>query len=130
MNQEYKLYRVSQLLSRFSEQVKILNSNSEFGINIHAENLLIKLLNVIFECDLKNVNYEEGKNYPSIDLRDPKNRIAIQVTSTSSLDKIKSSLEKFVQNRLYEDFDKIIFFIITEKQSTYDLTVTKRIING
>ena len=45
MNQEYKLYRISQLLSRFREQAKILNSNGEFSINIHAENILINLLN-------------------------------------------------------------------------------------
>ena len=27
MNQEYKLFRISQLLSRFTEQVSILNAN-------------------------------------------------------------------------------------------------------
>jgi len=69
MNQEYKLYRIAQLLSRFREQVKILNSNGEFSINIHSENILIHILNVIYNCNLKNVNYEERKTYPSIDLK-------------------------------------------------------------
>ena len=75
MNQENKLYRISQLLSRFKEQVTILNSNGEFSINIHAENILIKVLNEIYSCNLQNVNYEEGKTYPSIDLRDKTKRM-------------------------------------------------------
>lgn len=47
MNQQKLLFRISQLLSRFTEQVKILNSNGEFSINIHAENILIS-------CPLKS----------------------------------------------------------------------------
>ena len=74
MEQQKLLFRISQLLSRFSEQVRILNSNAEFSINIHAENILIDVLNVIFDCELENVNYEENKTYPSIDLRDKNKR--------------------------------------------------------
>ena len=65
MNQQKLLFRISQLLSRFTEQVKILNSNGEFSINIHAENILINILNIIYDCNLKNINYEEGKTYQS-----------------------------------------------------------------
>ena len=54
MNQQKLLFRISQLLSRFTEQVKILNSNGEFSINIHAENILINILNIIYDCNLKN----------------------------------------------------------------------------
>ena len=59
MNRQETLFRISQLLARFTEQVKILNSNGEFSINIHAENILINILNTIYACNLKNVNYEE-----------------------------------------------------------------------
>lgn len=119
MNQQELLYRISQLLSRFTEQVKILNSNGEFSINIHAENILIDVLNVIFECNLKNVNYEENKIYPSIDLRDQSKRIAIQVTSTGNIEKIKHTLSGFVENGLYKDYDTLYIYIITEKQKSY-----------
>ncbi|SEK76187.1 NACHT domain-containing protein [Maribacter orientalis] len=120
MNQEHILYRISQLLSRFREQIKILNSNGEFSINTHAENILIKVLNEIYECDLENVNYSENKTYPSIDLRDKPNRIAIQVTSTADLKKVKHTLTKFIEKGIYKDFDRLFIFIITEKQSKYD----------
>lgn len=112
MNQQKLLFRISQLLSRFTEQVKILNSNGEFSINIHAENILINILNIIYDCNLKNINYEEGKTYPSIDLRDYDKRLAIQVTSTSNLDKIKNTLSGFISNNLYKKFDTLYVYIM------------------
>lgn len=96
MNQQNILFRISQLLSRFTEQVEILNSNGEFSINVHAENILIGILNTIYECNLENVNYNENKIYPAIDLRDYENRIAIQVTSTANLEKIKHTLSESI----------------------------------
>lgn len=130
MNQEYKLYRISQLLSRFREQVKILNSNGEFSINLHAENILIDLLNEVYNLELTNVNYEEGKNYPSIDLRDLKNRVAIQVTSTADFEKIKQTLTKFIKNDLQKDINKVYIFIITEKHTKYDQIKIDKLLNG
>jgi hypothetical protein len=117
MNQEYILYRISQLLSRFKEQVVILNSNGEFSINIHAENILIKILNEIYCCDLKNVNYEEGKTYSSIDLRDKTRKIAFQVTSTAGFEKVKETLSKFIKKQLHKEYDKLFIFVITEKNT-------------
>ena len=119
MNQQTLLFRISQLLSRFTEQVNILNSNGEFSINIQAENILIDVLNVIFDCSLKNVNYEENKLYPCIDLRDEKKRIAIQVTSTGTIEKIKHTLSGFVNNGLYKVYDTLYIYIIKEKQKSY-----------
>ncbi len=120
MNQEKYLYRITQLLSRFKEQVKILSANSEFSINIHAENILIKILNLLYDCDLENTNYSEGKTYPSIDLRDKNGKVAFQITSTANLEKVKDTIKKFIKYDIYKDFDKLYIFIITNKQTKYD----------
>lgn len=120
MNQEKYLYRITQLLSRFKEQVKILSSNGEFSINIHAENILIKILNLLFECDLENTNYSESKTYPSIDLRDRKGKIAFQITSTANLEKVRNTIEKFIKHNIYKDFNELYIYIITDKQTTYN----------
>ncbi|MCT3833945.1 SMEK domain-containing protein [Elizabethkingia anophelis] len=130
MNQGDKLGRISQLLTRFKEQVEILNSNGEFSINIHAENILIKVLNEIYDCNLENVNYVKAKNYPSIDLRDESKRIAVQVTSKGNLDKIKNTLSKFIENDLHLKFDKVFVFVITDKQNKYDLTKIDELLQG
>lgn len=119
MNQEIMLERIAMLLSRFSEEVKILNFNGEFSINVHAENALIKLLNAVFECELENVNYVENKQFPSIDLRDNKRKIAIQVTADESLTKVLDCLNKFLKFNLNNDYDELYIVMLVRKQKSY-----------
>lgn len=130
MNQQQSLYRISQLLSRFTEQVDILNSNGEFSINVHAENMLIGILNVIFDCELENVNYQGSRTYPSIDLRDIRKRIAIQVTASSHLEKIKHTLSEFIANDLYKEYDTLYIYVITKKQKTYKQSSINDVVEG
>ncbi len=127
MNQEIKLYRIAMLLSRFTEHVNILNSNMEFSINIHAENALISILNIVYDCNLVNVNYEEGKTYPSIDLRDDEKRVAFQITATGSMSKIKHTVTEYVKHRLHKKYDKLYIFIINRKNNNYNQTVMNSI---
>ena len=85
MNQKESLDNIKKYLSRFQAQIQIANSNSEYDINIHSENVLIPILNLLFECSLKNVNYSDGKNVESIDLLDDRKKIDFQITSTGRL---------------------------------------------
>ena len=57
-------------------------------------------------------------------------RIAVQVTSTSDLKKIKNTLSKFIENKLENEYDKLYIFIITQKQSKYDQSKIDIIQNG
>ena len=43
------------MLSRFKEQVEILNSNGEFSINIHAENILIGITRKRWNKQVKEI---------------------------------------------------------------------------
>lgn len=119
MNQQELLLLISKYFSRFKEQIQILNSNSEFSINIHAENVLINILNVIYDCEFENVNYSENKNYDSIDLRDKSNKMSIQVTATSGITKIKNTLEKYIENKHHEVYDELKVLILTGRQKKY-----------
>lgn len=119
MKQQELLILISKYLSRFSEQVKILNKNGEFSINVHAENVLIKILNIVFDVDLENVNYSEGKNYDTIDLRDKKDALSIQVTATSNITKIKDTLEGYLKNDHYKKFKDLKILILTGRQEKY-----------
>lgn len=119
MNQEIMMERIAMLLSRFSESVNILNANGEFSINVHAENALLKLLNVIFDCNLENVNYVENKQFPSIDLRDRDKRVAIQVTADESLNKVLDCVKKFLKNGLDKEYDRLYIVMLVRKQKKY-----------
>jgi len=111
--------KIAKYLGRFIEEVKSYNAANLYDINIHSENALIPILNAVFDLDLKNANALSKKNYPAVDLVDLVNRIAFQITSTGSLEKITSTLKKFGEHGLDKQFDVLYIFILTEKQSKY-----------
>lgn len=89
-------------------------------INKVAETLLIPLFSEVYSyTHLQNLNDTEGSNYPGIDLGDERARVAFQITSTSNSEKIKNTLRKFVKYKLYEKYDRLIIYILTEKQQSY-----------
>ncbi|WP_419803240.1 SMEK domain-containing protein [Mucilaginibacter sp.] len=127
MNQQELLQLISKYFARFSEQIDILNKNSEFSINIHAENVLVKILNTIFDCDFENVNYVEGKNYNSIDLRDKGGKLSVQVTATSSIKKIKDTLEGYTKNQHFKHYESLKILVLTGRQRSYSQKALSKI---
>ena len=100
-------------------------------INVESEHLLRKLLSEIYgHTDLINLNISEGVNFPAIDLGDDEARIAYQITSTSSIRKIKDTLKKFVNYERYTKYDHLIIYVLTEKQKTYQAKGLDEIIQG
>ncbi len=119
MNQSSLLTNVSKYLSRLNEQVQILNKNGDFSINKHAENALIDILNILFNCDLTNIN-QLKTNYPAIDLVDKKRKIAFQVSSNGKTSKLKHTISNFIKEKQYLDYENLYFFVITNKLTSYD----------
>ncbi len=120
MNLKKSQDRINELMSRFVAQVKGATAMSKTDINIVSENVLIPLFSEIYgHSDLRNLNVSESPNFPGIDLADDKTRIAYQITSTSGSKKIKDTLKTFVDRKLYEKYDHLIIYILTEKQRTY-----------
>ena len=115
MNKEVYLKNVAESLALLSREVSILNAVNLYDINIVAEDFFPGLLNLIYGYELKNANYLE-KNAPAIDLVDPKNRIAVQVTSDNSSTKIKHTIEEFNKNKAYQSYDRLIVLILTQKK--------------
>lgn len=106
-------------MARFSNEVKILNSGGLYDINIHAENVLVPLLNEVYGLNVINANYSEEKNVAAIDLVDYDNRITFQVTSTADNEKVKHTLSQFVKYERFKQFDSLLIYVISEKQATY-----------
>ena len=129
MNKKKLVDRAAELLSRFRVEVESLNSLNLYDINIHAENVIIPILNKVYGLQLINANFEE-KNATAIDLIDRDNRIAIQVTASSSGAKIKYTLEKYLEYKRNEEFDTLLVYIITSKKTSYKDSSFAEIING
>ena len=131
MNRQKQILNIGELLARFVAEVKIFNEANLYDINIHSENVIIPLLNEVLELNLENVNVSLKKNYPAIDLADFSSRVAIQVTSTSSISKINDTFDIFKKNVLDNKFDTLYFFILTEKQATYsEKSISKHVPKG
>ena len=111
---------IKQSLARFSSEVEISNQNSHYDINIHSEYLLVSLLNLVFNYRLVNAN-QIKKNYPAVDLVDIENRVAFQITSSQTRKKISDTLESFIKNDLYKEFDDLYILFLTTKKSKLKL---------
>lgn len=105
------IYRMTHLRV-IVEQSNQLNLQD---INVHAENFFRDLLNLAFDYDLQNINIVEP-NATAIDLGCDSSRIAIQVTSTPDLSKIKHTFDRFTGKRLQTKYDRLVMLIVGQKK--------------
>ncbi len=119
MNRKDRIDEIVKYSARFVGEVDGYNKIGKYDINLHAEHFLVPVLNSVFDLKLENLNSTKKNNFPAVDLADFKNRVAFQVTSTSSSQKIKDTLEKFDKYNLNDHFDVIYFYILTKKQDKY-----------
>ncbi len=115
LNREVYLQGISRNLALLSREVSIRNAINLYDINIVAEDFYAGLLNVVYRFELKNANAIE-RNAQAIDLIDTTNRIAVQVTSDNSSEKIKHTISEFVSSRSYVLYDRLIVLILTQKK--------------
>lgn len=119
MKRKDHIDKIAKYLARFVEEVKAYNAANLYDVNIHAENALIPILNLVFGVELTNANALAKKNYPAVDLIDEGNRIAFQVTATPGIEKVKHTLGRFQENKLNEKYDTLYVYVLTEKQASY-----------
>ncbi len=94
MRKQELLTKSSGLLARFAYDVRVKNSMGLFDINTIAEDLLVPVFSVVFDCpDLQNQN-KIRMNFPAVDLGCSKSRISLQITSDGSSGKALKTVEK------------------------------------
>lgn len=127
MNQMELLTDIVRYLGIFQEQVKISTSNNQYDINMHAENVLIPIFNIVFNGKFENLNYTE-KNADAIDLIDYSSGIAIQITASRKIGKIKSTLEKLFNSAYKKHVKQLYIYILTDRQASYNGTAIAKIV--
>jgi len=114
---------INRLRDELTHIVAQTEGNSAMGLTDHnkiAENLLCGLMREILGLrGLRNLNATERANHPAIDLADFGARIAVQVTATVTLAKIKGTIGKFLKHGLRESFDRLIVYVLARKQDSY-----------
>lgn len=131
MKIESSIKRINELMSRFVAQIKGEASIGRTDLNKAAETVLVPLLNEMYGWNLKNINYAEGSNnYPGIDLADEAVGISIQVTATSTAEKVKHTIEQFTKHYQYLKYNRLIIYILKEKQDSYPERTIQKIIQN
>jgi hypothetical protein len=108
------LKQIIEKLSVFSREVELHNSLTFYDINKYAESFYAAFLNTLLDYNLKDLNCEH-KNSSAIDLADKDRGICIQVTSEERREKYKETLQKYVDNKLYETYPELIILLIKKK---------------
>lgn len=106
---------ITQKISEICSYIKLNNNMGHFDTNLFIEDLVLMLLNTTFGYKLENINHKFGKNnVKGIDLIDETNKVCIQISSRTDLDKIKHTLKSVAETEALHDFH-IIYFALTDK---------------
>ena len=102
--------------------IEIINNGklNILHLNMHSESFYQHLFNVLYSYNLTNLN-ESQQNVEAIDLIDDDKKVIIQVSSTSTKQKIESSLEKNLI-RKYTDYTFKFISIAKDSKDLRDKT--------
>lgn len=93
MNRSTNQEEFNDTLIRFNHKIESLGNINVLSNHIYSENFLRDLLNIVYGYSLHNQNKIE-KNAQAFDLIDNINKIIIQVSATSTKQKIENTLKK------------------------------------
>ncbi|MCK5909876.1 MAG: SMEK domain-containing protein, partial [Caulobacter sp.] len=111
--------QLRDVVSRIIVQVELATAQGRTDINLALEDAFIPILRSVYNLPhLINLNRKQ-KNFPGIDLGDDHDRVAFQLTSTSTLDKVKSTVRQFMDRSYFNTFDELYVLILTRKQASY-----------
>lgn len=115
---------IKRLLAYVASYIKIDNYQGLSDINVYSEEFSAGILNPVWQCDLKDLNTYTDPNYPGIDLGDKVKKVSVQVTSTSTRDKIAHTIEEFEKNDLHDDYDDLYVFVFGDTRPKYKAFTT------
>lgn len=94
---------------------------ADLSLNIHGENWFRDIFRFVYGESLNNANYGQ-RSFPAVDLVDKTNKIAYQITTTRTKEKVEDTLNKLKKTD-YKDFKVKIFFLLKKakfKKETVD----------
>lgn len=118
-------------MSQLASQVEAASAMQLYDIHKVSENLVLGVLRELYGWkQLRNLNASERTNFPGIDLADDVAGVAVQVTGTPTLDKIKSTVGTFLKHGLDKKYQRVIVYVLGRKQASYSQDAIDRAGNG
>lgn len=119
MNRKEIIDSVAKGLALLRYEIEHRQTINDYSLNMYSENFYRDMLNTIYGYELDNANMN-NKNAEYIDLRDEKNKIFIQVTSTKIKSKIDNTL-RILESK--PDFEIKILYLLKKpnpKENSFD----------
>lgn len=119
------------LMSQLVAQVEASSAMGHFDLHRVSEGLVLGVMRELYGWQqLRNLNADERVNFPGIDLADDKASVAVQVTGTPSLEKVKGTIETFLSHKLDERYQRLVVYVLTRKQASYSQEAIDRVACG
>ncbi|WP_199104060.1 SMEK domain-containing protein [Aquitalea sp. ASV11] len=119
-----------ELIAQLRHEIEAASAMGQFDAHKVSENLMCGLLRELCDwSDLRNLNREQV-NFPGIDLADDTHRVAVQVTASADIGKVKYTLEQFLRHDLHQRYDQLIVYVLTAKQGSYSQAAVDAVCNG
>lgn len=113
-------YFIGQIIDEFGEVARQAKQRAAFTLtdmSVYCENFFRDVINIVEGLSLVNLN-EERQNEPGLDLADTSKKIAFQVTSTNTSQKVNKTLGKITDDQRTA-YDRFVILIIGDKHATY-----------
>jgi hypothetical protein len=125
MNRAEILEKISKALSLLTYQTGIENRTGFYSKNKLIEDLLLPMFQILLRAShLRNLN--QGRvNFPYIDLGDDRARLAVQVTTERSAEKVTKTLRQFISHNYQKRFKRLVFFLLTPRKTNFS-AISKR----
>lgn len=130
MKQLNLLNEFRELISQLRHEIEAASAMQLYDSHRVAEQVICGVLREL--CDLtgmRSLNKEQS-NFPGIDLADDGRRVAVQVTATADLVKVKNTLDTFVRHSLHHRYDRLVVYVLTSKQASYSQTSIDAVLNA
>lgn len=106
---------ISKILDSLGNNISISNPQGYTDINVACENLVLRMMNIVYDYNLENYNSKKNiANAKGIDLLDEKRMLCVQVTSENTKRKLRKTIEKINETPSLRGY-RLKFFILKQK---------------
>ncbi|MCY4523811.1 MAG: SMEK domain-containing protein [Halobacteriovoraceae bacterium] len=107
---------ISRSLAITRYDIEQHQSVNDLSLNIHGENFFRDIFNDVYKLNLENTNFKSTNN-ACIDLIDNGKKLAYQITTTRTKEKIKNTLRALTTEK-YKEFQIKIFYLLDRASPT------------
>lgn len=106
---------IMKMLGCLEYYISISNTQGYTDINVACENLVLRMMNMVYDYNLENYNSKKNiANAKGIDLLDEKRMLCVQVTSENTKRKLRKTIEKINETPSLRSY-RLKFFILKQK---------------